>query len=199
MVLGFFKKKTRVTEVTDPEIDTFMATNLRAIINKDRERHGQPYCEDDRILIVDLMFNEVANSAMVWIKGRDFQTQLNRQELAVVGYLATYFTHTAAIMFRLSKDETTIIVDEVTSSVLPDMFSKNPNFDKAQFLNDTHSVVRDAMLEKYTSQKMLDAVGSIFNQCVLDLDGGSKEYEGRQQLLGLMRLVSDNVESRFHL
>ena len=44
---------------------------------------------------------------------------------------------------------------------------------------------------------MLDAVSTIVNQCILDLDEESKEYEGRKKLLGLMRMVSDNVGSSF--
>ena len=111
--------------------------------------------------------------------------------------MAIYFTHAAAQSFRLSETETTTIVHEITESVLPDMFSQNPNFEKNQFLEDTHTTVRDVKVQKYTPQQMLDAVGKILNQCIIDLDEESKEYEGRQKLLGLMRMVSDNVASSF--
>ena len=90
-----------------------------------------------------------------------------------------------------------MIFDEITETVLPDMFAQNPNFDKPQFLEDTHTTVRDVMFQKYTPQQMLDAVGTILNQCIIDLDEESKEYEGRKKLLGLMRMVSDNVGSSF--
>lgn len=195
MVFGFFKKKAKGGDGLDSEIDRLFVSNLRAIINKDRARHGQPPCDDNRALVVDLMFNEVINSASVWLNGRDFMRESNRHELAVVGYIATYFTHAAAHSFRLSESETTGIVDEITTSVLPNMFSGNPNFDKNQFLDDTHTTVRDVMVQKYTPQQMLDAVSTILNQCIIDLDEESKEYEGRKKLLGLMRMVSDNVGS----
>tara|TARA_B100001059_G_scaffold206465_1_gene217279 strand:+ start:606 stop:776 length:171 start_codon:yes stop_codon:yes gene_type:complete len=42
-------------------------------------------------------------------------------------------------------------------------------------------------------QQMLDAVGKILNQCIIDLDEESKEYKGKKKLLGLMRMVSDNI------
>ena len=146
---------------------------------------------------MDLMFNEVINSASGWLNGRDFMEESNRQEFAVVGYVATYFTAAVAHSFRLSETETTMIVDEITTSVLPDMFSQNPNFDKDQFLNDTHTTVHDVMVQKYTPQQMLDAIGKILNQCIIDLDEESKEYEGRKKLLGLMRMISSNVENSF--
>ena len=197
MVFGFFKKKAKGSDGLDKDIDAMFVMSLKAIVNKDRERHGQPPCDNIRMLVVDLMFNEVINSASFWVNGRDFMKESNRQELAVVGYVATYFTHAAAHSFRLSETETTIIVDEITESVLPDMFVQNPNFDKNQFLEDTHTTVRDVMVQKYTPQQMLDAVGKILNQCIIDLDEDSKEYEGRKKLLGLMRMVSDNVASSF--
>ena len=37
-----FKKKARVSDRLDSEIDNLFVSNLRAIINKDRARHGQP-------------------------------------------------------------------------------------------------------------------------------------------------------------
>ena len=46
-------------------------------------------------------------------------------------------------------------------------------------------------------QQMLDAVGKILNQCIIDLDENSKEYRGRKKLLGLMKMVSQNVQSKF--
>ena len=146
MVFGFFKNKAKGSDGLDHEIDKLFVSNLRAIINKDRARHGQPPCDDHRALVVDLMFNEVINSAGVWLNGRDFMRESNRQELAVVGYVATYFTHAVANMFRLSETERTIIVDEITKSVLPDMFAQNPNFEKNQFLQDTNTTVRDVMV-----------------------------------------------------
>ena len=195
MVFGFFKKKTKASDELNNEVDKLFVSNLKAIINKDRARHGQPPSDDNRALVVDLMFNEVINSASVWLNGRNFMKESNRQELAVVGYVATYFTHAVAQSFRLSETETTIIVDEITETVLPDMFAQNPNFDKTQFLEDTHTTVRDVMVQKYTPQQMLDVVGTILNQCIIDLDEESKEYEGRKKLLGLIRMISDNVGS----
>ena len=88
MVFGFFKTKAKVSDGLDSEIDKLFVSNLRAIINKDKARHGQPPCDDDWALVVDLMFNEVINSAGVWLNGRDFMKESNLQELAVVGYVS---------------------------------------------------------------------------------------------------------------